>query len=136
MFSTLFNYRYHPKCWRKATGAILKKAGKPDYSAPKAYRVISLLSCLGKVNERIIANRLGALAEVSPLLHHSQMGGRRQKSAIDAALLLQDNIQKAKLAKLKTTIGFFDVKGAFDHVARNRLLSILKQLGLPLSLIS
>ena len=64
-------YGYHPKCWRKATGAILKKAGKLDYLAPKAYRVISLLSCLGKVNKRIIANRLGALAEVSPLLHYS-----------------------------------------------------------------
>ncbi|KAF7574104.1 hypothetical protein PtrM4_057270 [Pyrenophora tritici-repentis] len=54
-FSLLFDYGYHPKCWKQATGAVLKKASKPDYSIPKAYRVITLLSCLGKINERITA---------------------------------------------------------------------------------
>ncbi|KAF1934601.1 hypothetical protein EJ02DRAFT_363347 [Clathrospora elynae] len=52
---------------------ILKKPGKPDYSAPKAYRVIALLSCLGKVIERLLAKRLSALAEVSILLYPSQI---------------------------------------------------------------
>lgn len=84
-FSTLFNYGYHPQCWKRATGAILKKASKPDYSAPKAYRVITLLSCLGKITERIIAKRLSNLAEITNLLDNSQIGGRHKKSAIDAA---------------------------------------------------
>ncbi|KAF2625214.1 hypothetical protein BU25DRAFT_301094, partial [Macroventuria anomochaeta] len=53
-------------------GIILKKPKKPDYSAPKAYRVIALLNCLGKVVERLVAKRLGALAEVTHLLHPSQ----------------------------------------------------------------
>ena len=89
-YSLLFNYGYHPICWRRATGAILKKPSKPDYSTPKAYRVITLLSCLGKVTERIIAKRLGYLAETTNLLHDSQIGGRLKKLAIDAALLLID----------------------------------------------
>ncbi|EMD67050.1 hypothetical protein COCSADRAFT_47030, partial [Bipolaris sorokiniana ND90Pr] len=54
-----------------ATGAILKKPSKPDYSIPKAYRVITLLSYLGKVIERIIAKRLSYLAETTSLLHNS-----------------------------------------------------------------
>jgi len=66
--------------------------GKPDYSIPKAYRVISLLNCLGKVSERILARRLGYLAETTDLLHPSQIGGRRKKSAIDAAFLLTDEV--------------------------------------------
>ena len=55
LYSSLLDLGYHPKCWRRATGVILKKPSKPDYSAPKAYRVISLLNCLGKVSERILA---------------------------------------------------------------------------------
>ncbi|KAH7556799.1 hypothetical protein BM1_06233 [Bipolaris maydis] len=135
-YSLLFNYGYHPTCWRRATGAILKKPSKPDYSIPKAYRVITLLSCLGKVTERIIAKRLGYLAETTNLLHDSQIGGRLKKSAIDAALLLVDQIQYQKQKGYTTSTVFLDVKGAFDHVSHNQFLDTLKRLGLPISLIT
>ena len=135
VYSTLLNYGYHPRCWKQATGVILKKPGKPDYSLPKAYRVISLLNCLGKVSERILAQRLSYLAETTILLHPSQVGGRLKKSAIDAALLLVNEIEQNKLLGLKSTTLFLDVKGAFDHVARNQLLAILCRLGLPKSLV-
>jgi len=135
-FSTLFNYGYHPQCWKRATGAILKKASKPDYAAPKAYRVITLLSCLGKITERIIAKRLSNLAEITNLLDNSQIGGRHKKSAIDAALLLVDQIQHQKQRGLVTSTLFLDVKGAFDHVSHNQFLETLKKLRLPISLIA
>jgi hypothetical protein len=123
----LVNYGHHLTCWKQVTGVILKKPGKPDYSAPKAYRVIALLNCLGKVVKRLLAKRLGALAEVSRnrLLHSSQIGGRAQKSAIDASLLLLNRIQEQKKLGLITSTIFLDVKGAFDHVSQNRLLAIL-----------
>ena len=136
LYSSLLDIGYHPKCWKQATGAILKKPAKPDYSAPKAYRVISLLNCLGKVSERILAQRLGYLAETTTLLHPSQIGGRLHKSAIDAALLLTTEIQSNKNRNLKTSTLLLDVKGAFDHVAKNQLLAILHKLRLPASLIS
>jgi hypothetical protein len=96
VFSLFVNHGYHPVCWKKVTGVILKKPGKPDYSVSKAYRIIALLNCLGKISESIIAKRLRALAELTSLLHLSQMGGRTQKSAIDASLLLLNNIQEQK----------------------------------------
>jgi ribonuclease HI len=136
IFSLFFNYGYHPRCWKQATGVIIKKKGKPDYSAPKAYRVISLLNCLGKVLERILAKRLGALAEVTHLLHPTQIGGRSRKSAIDAGLLLLDNVQEQRRLGRQTSTVFLDIKGAFDHVAQNQLLSVMRKLNLPLSLIS
>ena len=37
IFAKLLNNSYHPICWRQATGVILRKEGKPDYSALKAY---------------------------------------------------------------------------------------------------
>ena len=107
---------------------ILKKPGKTDYSAPKSYRVIALLNCLGKVSERILAQRLAYLAETTNLLHPTQIGGRLKKSAIDAALLLTIEIESNKRQKRKTITLLLDVKGAFDHVAKNQLLAILKRL--------
>jgi hypothetical protein len=80
--SELFNYLYpvlmtngyHLKCFKEATGVILKKpqAAKSsyrNYALPKAYRVISLLNCLAKVMEKIVARRLVVMAEFKTLLH-------------------------------------------------------------------
>ena len=58
VYSVLINLGYHPKSWKQATGAILQKPNKEDYAIPKSYRIITLLNCLGKVAERIIAHRL------------------------------------------------------------------------------
>ena len=69
VFSLLINSGYYPKVWKQATGFILKKPKKPDYTILKAYRVISLLNCLGKVSERILARRLSYLAKTTYLLH-------------------------------------------------------------------
>lgn len=136
IYSTLFNLGYHPRCWRKAKGVILKKTSKPDYSIPKAYRVISLLNCLGKVLERLVARRLSALAETTDLLHPSQLGGRLKKSAIDAALLFYNNIQQRKRKQKTTTTIFLDIKGAFDHVSKNKLLEGMRDQGLPCCLLA
>jgi hypothetical protein len=93
--SSLIDEDYDSKGWRQATGAILQKVGELDYLIPKAYRVISLLNCLGKVSERILAGRLCSLAESGPLLHDSQMRGREKMSAVGTALLLTEFIENA-----------------------------------------
>jgi hypothetical protein len=65
---------YHPKCFKKATGIILKKpqTAKPpykNYALPKAYKIILLLNYLTKVIEKIVARRLAVMAEFKTLLH-------------------------------------------------------------------
>ena len=136
VYSCFINVGYHPTCWKQATGAILKKPGKPDYSQPKAYRVISLLNCLGKVSERIMARRLSYMAETTSLLDRSQIGGRMTMSAVDAAMLLTTEIQTNKQYGLTTSAVFLDVKGAFDHVSLNQLLGTMKEQHLPFNLIT
>jgi hypothetical protein len=98
--------------------------------------VISLLNCLGKISERILAKRLGYLAETTSLLYNSQIGGRLKKSAIDTGLLLANKVQENHLKGYKISVLFLDIKGAFDHVSKNQLLAILKRLKLPISLIA
>ena len=63
------------------------------------------------------------------------MGSRLHKSAINTALLLQNKVEANKSYKLKTSTLFLDIKGAFNHVSKNRLLQIIISLLLPTSLI-
>ena len=75
IYSKFIRIGYHPLCWRTGLGAVLKKPNKSDYSFPKSYRIITLLNCLGKIAEKIVANRLAYFGENSNLLDMEQMGG-------------------------------------------------------------
>ena len=97
------------------------------------------MNCLGKTLEKIFATRLKYLANITSLLQDSQLGEKKQRSATNAVLLLLNNIQsknnrKRARQRIATTL-FLDVKGAFDHVSANQLLSICKELGLPIAFI-
>ncbi len=55
----------------------------------QTYRIITLLNCLDKVAEKIIAVQLSYTAEINDkLLDFDQMKDRKQRSAIDAVLNL------------------------------------------------
>ena len=137
VYKTLFRDGVHPNCWKESIGIILSKPNKPDYTIPKAYRVISLLNCLGKVLEKLFASRLAYLANTGNLLNSTQLGGRKQRSAVDTALLLLHYIQQHKKGSSSiTTTVLLDIKGAFDHVKEDKLLQILHELQLPDNLIS
>ena len=136
-YSYLFTCGQHPSQWKQAIGIIIPKRNKKDYSAPKAYRPISLLPCLSKLLERIYANRLAYMANSTDhLLHPSQMGGRKQRSTLDAALLLQNFVEKnTKSRKIVSTV-FLDILGAFDRLKPDALIQVLWKLQLPVSFIS
>jgi len=60
---------YYSWPWKKALGIVLKKKNKTDYTDPKAYRVITLLNCPGKVLKKLYANCLSYLANIGLLLY-------------------------------------------------------------------
>src|SRR5438876_9192933 len=97
---------------------ILKKPNKKA-TIPKSYRVVSLLNCLKKVAEKIVAARLSHTAEISDLLYTDQIESRRQKSVIDAVLSLVHDIQLAKHEKKEISVLFMNIKRAYDHVSVN-----------------
>ena len=43
----------HPDRWKVARGVVIPKPGKDDYPLAKAYRVIPLLNCLGRMVEKV-----------------------------------------------------------------------------------
>ena len=121
--------------WKVAKGILLRKPNKPDYTAVKAYRVINLLNCLGKVIEKIAADAIAHHCETMGVLHPGQMGSRKQRSAIDTvACLIQNTHEAWKLQQLVGAL-FLDVKGAFNHVNPSRLIAQLIEFNLDGDLI-
>jgi hypothetical protein len=120
---------YHPRSWREATTAIIPKTNKPDYSLVKAYCLIALLNCMGKILETLMATRLAQMVEAHHLLHPDQIGGRPQCSAINAAMALMHEIESNAGTKWVTSALFLDIRGAFDNVSAACLLHTMSQLG-------
>ena len=89
---------------------IIKKFNKKNYSDFKSYRIISLLNCLDKISERIIAEKLSYFAEITDLLHFNQIDNKKQKSAIDAAISLLSDIEINKHEKSSFLFYFLILK--------------------------
>jgi hypothetical protein len=125
----------HPGAWKTAKGILLRKPGKPIYTVAKAYRVISLLKCLGKVIEKLVAELITDFAEAQGLFHEGQFGGRRQHSAVDAVACLIGEIEYAwSEGKLGACL-FMDIKGAFDYVIGHKLINGLQDTGMDGDLV-
>lgn len=63
VFSACISLEYHPKGFEESITVVLKKPQKPRYDTPKAYRPIALLNTMGKVLEKLVANRISKAAE-------------------------------------------------------------------------
>jgi hypothetical protein len=57
LYNACISLGHHPARWKEATVVVIPKADKPDYSAAKAYRPISLLENLSKLLEKAVAKR-------------------------------------------------------------------------------
>ena len=127
---------WHPTSFRTAVLCVINKPGKRDKSQPRSYRLIALLSVLGKGLERIIARRLAWEAISQGILPPGYVGALPLRSATDLAALLTDDIQQAFNTGHVLSTLTFDVQGGFDTILPNRLASRLIQQGWPPNLIS
>ena len=122
-----------PQSWRDAVIVPVLKGGKPA-GAIDSYRPISLTSCLGKVLERMVANRIKHLAESQGLWCEDQSGFRGLRSAEDQVLRItqsvSDGFQNAPRS-LRTVMALLDFSKAYDTVWREDLLDILLEAGIP-----
>jgi len=104
---------------------VIHKPGKDDYTKHKANRSISLLSCIGKVVKKVVADLLSEEAERRRLLSDGQFGSRKGRSAIDAAALMVDRAHAAWMNGHITGVLLMDIKAAFPSVAKGRLVNLM-----------
>ena len=121
-----------PRAWRCALIKPLLKEGK-DAKETASYRPISLTSCMGKLLEKIVANRLIGVLEDRGLLNENQAGFRPARSTTDQIWKLvqeaSDNMHET--TRKRTVATFFDYEKAYDKVWRDGLLWKMHELGVP-----
>jgi len=82
------NLCHWPKYFKISTTVIIPKPNKSLYDNPKAFRPIVLLNTLGKLVEKVIAERLQFIVASNDFIHPSQLGGLKFKSTSDTSVAL------------------------------------------------
>lgn len=126
---------HHANVFKRAIAIALRKLGKKDYSKPRAYRLITLLECLGKVIEKVVARRLAYYAGKFGLVPPEQFGGCANTSTTDAVLTFTHDVHAAWNSGRAVSALTFDIKGYFDFVNHNRLLRVLRDQRIPLPIV-
>ena len=127
---------YHPTEWKRAQRILLQKGEKRDFGLIRFYRAISLLNYMGKVVEKLVANKFFLYCKNYSKLHLRQMSGRKKRLAIDVVATLVHIIHEKWEEKKLAAVLFIDIKGAFDHVSKGQLLNRIIELNINGDLIN
>jgi hypothetical protein len=138
LFNLILKQGYIPTKWKMANIILLLKP-KKDKQHPSSYRPISLLSCLGKLLEKIIKQRLMLELERRNILPQHQAGFRPGKSTIYNIVRLeryaQGQLRRPRRRQHSAAI-LFDIKAAFDSVWHDGLIYKLNDFRLPRYIIN
>ena len=137
IFNVSLNSGACPQEWRNAIIIPLLKANKPA-SKLESFRPISLTSCIVKVMERMLGERLYYHAEQQGMLSSLQAGFRKKRSCEDQILkmtqAITDGFQSGKRNSRKplhSVLVLLDFSKAYDTVWRQKLLASLLDKGMP-----
>ena len=74
LFQIYIDLGYYLREFKTANTIVLRKLGKNNYFKPKSYRLIALLSTIGKALKAVIVKRLSDYVKEYNLLPFKQMG--------------------------------------------------------------
>ncbi|KAF5556844.1 hypothetical protein FMEXI_897 [Fusarium mexicanum] len=127
-FQVCLHMSYHPANFKDAILVMVRKSGKPA-NMPTSWRPLALLSCLGKILEKIVASRMQEALKANPhLLPARQFGWRTTSEALEYML---DKVYSAWAQGKVVTIMGLDISGAYDNVWRQALIQTLADKGFP-----
>ena len=118
-----------PESWRTSTIIPVLKAGK-DESDPSSYRPIALTSCICKIMERMINDRLVWYLEKHKLLTPVQCGFRKNRSTTDHLVRLETFVREAFIQRQHAVVVFFDLERAYDTTWKYGIMRDLHRAGL------
>lgn len=122
-----------PVSWKRALVTMIPK--KSSSKDPKDYRPISMTSCIVRLLERIIANRLTAFLKDKKILIKNQSGFREKRQTKDNLFGISQNVLEGFNRGKKTCAIFYDIAGAFDKVWHNGLIYKLIEYKIPIYII-
>ena len=128
---TLFNSSLKsglvPEEWKKSIVCPIPKPGR-DPTLVTSYRQISMLSCMGKLMERIIKQRLEYFLECNNVFPATQAGFRKCRSTIDILAILKHRITQSRNKDKVCLVTYLDLDSAYESVNLAGLLKKLSRL--------
>ena len=134
LFTSCLRTSTFPSAWKTSIIQPFVKDALKERSMSNI-RPISLQSCLGKLFNKLLAHRLGAILARHPILNPAQRGfvvGGTTVKCIDELLDAWD-WSRSGLHEQYTL--FYDIKQAYDSVQSSALLRSLRRIRLPQSFI-
>ncbi|GFW94086.1 probable RNA-directed DNA polymerase from transposon X-element [Trichonephila clavipes] len=125
---------YFPDSWKTTVVIPLLKPDKNPELAQN-YRPISLLSCLSKVYEFVLLQRLNQHCAAANFIIPQQCGFRPKCSTVHQLLRVTELIHSGFAKHEATGILFLDIAKAFDKIWHDGLLIKLIRLDFPAPLI-
>ena len=128
LFNSFLSKGVYPKKWK--TGYI-----KPIYKAedplqPSNYRGITIMSCVSKLFNSILNERLQSYLDRNKIIDHAQIGFQPKARTSDHMFVLRTIIEKYQSKGLKVYACFVDFAKAFDSVLHSVMFYKLCSLGI------
>ena len=122
---------YYPQIWSLTETLILKKPGKPDYTAPSAWRPIVLSDGIAHLLNSCQTEEIVRICEKFNILPTNHFGARPGRTTTDSIHMLTKIVKDAWRKGQVVSILFLDVKGAFPSVNIKRLIHNMRKRGIP-----
>lgn len=113
-----------PGEWKHANTVLIPKPGKP--LGLSNLRPISLTSCIGKLAEHVILNRLSEHVEEKEYFPYTLIGYRPGLSTQDAMLRIKKSLLDRSTRDTKALLGL-DVEKAFDNIRHQAILTAISE---------
>jgi hypothetical protein len=130
IFNGSLKISYFPAVWKLGKIVALPKPNK-DSSIACNYRPITLLSCIGKLFERLILSQIIQFLSSNKILINQQFGFRSGHSTSHQILRIIEEISMDFNRDISTGMVCLDVEKAFDSVWHDGLIFKMSQLKFP-----
>ena len=128
LFNMSLESGIYPETWCRGYMVPIFKSGKK--SDVNNYRPITASSCLGKLFNTVLNNRLNKFLDENNIISWEQAGFSKGQRAADHILLLKSLIDMYKTKKKHLYACFIDLSSAFDNVWHSGLYYKLSSSGL------
>ena len=127
IFNSILCNQYYPSCWK--TGVIVNLFKSGDVYNADNYRGLTINSCLAKLFNTILNNRLIKFMERKKLICDNQIGFRSKARTSDHIFIINTIFRKFCKSTKRLYLCFVDFKKAYDSIWQEALMLKLLRLG-------
>ena len=128
-YNHIWTSREFPAAWAEAVVVPILKQDK-DGTDPLHYRPIALTSCVCKLMERMVNQRLVWFFENTGFFSSAKCGFRRNRCTTDHLVSLDTAVRQSFASKQHTFAVLFDIEKAYDTAWRHAILRKLRSAGI------